>query len=63
MVDEPKRREQNLTYEKALEGTISFSERYVERSAYRFFPEPEVVEVVQQGLAVNQVEYGYRYCP
>ena len=55
--------EKNLSYEKALEGTINFSEKYVERSTYQFFPEPDVVEVVQQGLAANQVEYGYRYCP
>ena len=47
----------------ALRGAKSFSERYVERGPYEFFPEPEVVEVVQQGLAENQVKYGYRYCP
>ena len=52
-----------LSYEKALEGTIKFSERYVERSEYEFFPEAEVVKVVQEGLAKNQVEHGYRYCP
>lgn len=55
--------EKNLPYEKALEGTVYFSGKYVERSPYQFFPEPDVVEIVQQGLAVNQVEYGYRYCP
>ncbi len=52
-----------LTPEDALKGTIAFSERYVARGPYEFFPEPEVVEVVQQGLADNQVEHGYRYCP
>ncbi len=52
-----------LTREDALKGTVAFSERYVARGPYEFFPEPEVVEVVQQGLADNQVEHGYRYCP
>lgn len=52
-----------LTQEQALEGTVKFSERYVERSPYEFFPEPEVVTEVQSGLAENQVEHGYRYCP
>ena len=52
-----------LTQEQALEGTIKFSERYVARRAYEFFPEPEVVAEVQRGLAENQVEHGYRYCP
>ena len=52
-----------LTYEKALEGTVKFSEKYVERSEYEFFPEAEVVKVVQEGLAKNQVDHGYRYCP
>lgn len=52
-----------LTQEQALEGTIKFSERYTERGAYELFPEPEVVSEVQRGLAENQVEHGYRYCP
>jgi len=52
-----------LTPEQALEGTVKFSERYVERGAYEFFPEPEVVTEVQQGLAENQVIHGFRYCP
>ena len=42
-----------LTPEDALKGTVAFSERYVARGPYEFFPEPEVVEVVQQGLAVE----------
>ena len=54
---------QKLTFDKALEGAKTFSEKYVERGPYEFFPEPEVVEVVQQGLAENQVNHGYRYCP
>ena len=52
-----------LTIDQAMEGTIKFSEKYVERGAYEFFPEPEVVRVVQEGLAENQVNHGYRYCP
>lgn len=52
-----------LTMEQALKGTITFSEKYVERGDYQFFPEPDVVKVVQEGLAKNQVEFGYRYCP
>jgi ferredoxin-thioredoxin reductase catalytic subunit len=52
-----------LTPEEALKGAIQFSERYVARGPYRFFPEPEVVKTVQQGLADNQLKHGYRYCP
>ena len=52
-----------LTIEDALKGAKVFSEKYVERGAYQFFPEAEVVELVQQGLAENQVNHGYRYCP
>ncbi len=53
----------NLDPDKAMEGTIRFSEKYVEKSGYKFFPDQEVVRLVQEGLARNQVEYGYRYCP
>ena len=56
----PKR---ELTEEEALERAVNFSERYVERGAYEFFPEREVVEVVQQGLGENERIHGYRYCP
>ena len=52
-----------LTYEKALEGAKRFSEKYVERGSYEFFPDAEVVQIVQEGLAENEVEFGYRYCP
>ena len=55
--------QRKLSDEQALQGAKNFSEKYVERGPYEFFPEPEVVEVVQQGLAENQVKYGYRYCP
>ena len=55
--------QRKLSMDQALQGAKTFSEKYVERGPYEFFPEPEVVEVVQQGLAENQVKYGYRYCP
>ncbi len=52
-----------LTREEALQRAKRFSEKYVERGPYKFFPDPEVVEVVQQGLAENEIKYGHRYCP
>ena len=52
-----------LTEEEALERAKSFSERYVARGPYEFFPEPEVVKEVQIGLAENERLSGYRYCP
>ena len=52
-----------LTEEEAIQRAVKFSERYVERGPYEFFPEPEVVRVVQEGLAENERNEGYRYCP
>jgi len=52
-----------LNDEEALRRAKSFSERYVQRGPYEFFPEPEVVSVVQEGLAENERKHGYRYCP
>ena len=52
-----------LTQKEAFKGAVKFSEKYVERGPYEFFPDAEVVKVVQEGLAENQVEHGYRYCP
>jgi len=52
-----------LSQEDALQRAKQFSEKYVDRSPYKFFPESEVVELVQQGLGENEVKYGYRYCP
>ena len=52
-----------LTEEEALERAVKFSERYVERSPYEFFPDAEVVKLVQQGLGENEKAHGYRYCP
>tara|TARA_B100001750_G_scaffold124483_1_gene98844 strand:- start:222 stop:395 length:174 start_codon:yes stop_codon:yes gene_type:complete len=53
----------DLTEEEALKRAITFSEKYVERSPYEFFPEPEVVSEVQKGLGNNERLFGYRYCP
>jgi ferredoxin-thioredoxin reductase catalytic subunit len=51
------------TFDEALAGTKRMSEKYVERGPFQFFPESEVVEEVQKGLAQLEVEHGYRYCP
>lgn len=53
----------DLTEKEALERAVNFSEKYVARGEYEFFPEPDVVRVVQEGLAENERKYGYRYCP
>ena len=52
-----------MTESEALESAVKFSDRYVERGPYPFFPEKEVVEEVQKGLAENHRTQGYRYCP
>ena len=49
--------------DKAFQRAKDFSEKYVARGPYHFFPEAEVVEVVQKGLADNETKHGYRYCP
>ena len=59
----PPRKRRELTQEEALQRAVRFSERYVEKGPYEFFPETEVVQVVQEGLAENEKNYGYRYCP
>ena len=53
----------DLTKEGALKRAIEFSEKYVKRGPYEFFPEAEVVRVVQEGLGENERDFGYRYCP
>ena len=53
----------DLTEVEAFRRAIKFSEKYVERGPYEFFPEPEVVRIVQQGLGDNERNHGYRYCP
>ncbi len=52
-----------LTEEEALERAIQFSDKYVQRGPYEFFPDAEVVRIVQEGLAENERADGYRYCP
>jgi ferredoxin-thioredoxin reductase catalytic subunit len=52
-----------LSLEQAIEGAVRFSEKYVDRGPYEFFPDKEVVRLVQVGLAENEVKDGYRYCP
>ena len=56
----PKRK---LTEEEAFGRAVEFSEKYVRRGPYRFFPESEVVTEVQKGLGENERVYGFRYCP
>ena len=56
----PKR---ELTEEEAFRRAVDFSEKYVKRGPYEFFPEPEVVKEVQVGLGENERLSGYRYCP
>ena len=51
------------TFDEALSGTLKMSEGYVKKGPYQFFSDPEVVDIVQRGLAKNEVEHGYRYCP
>ena len=52
-----------LTEKDALERAIRFSDKYVQRGPYEFFPDEKVVRIVQEGLAENERMYGYRYCP
>lgn len=52
-----------LTDEEAFKRAVDFSEKYVQRSPYDFFPEPEVVTEVQKGLGENERLHGFRYCP
>ncbi len=52
-----------ISEEEAFERAVRFSDRYVARGPYRFFPEPEVVAEVQKGLGENERVSGYRYCP
>lgn len=56
----PKR---ELTEKEALSRAVNFSEKYVQRGPYEFFPEAEVVKEVQIGLGENERLHGYRYCP
>jgi|GEM_PF-490451 len=49
--------------QKAYLGAKRMSERYVAKGPYKFFPDPLTVELVQRGLAKNELLYGKRYCP
>ena len=51
------------SFDEALQGAKRMSEKYVARGPYFFFPDPEIVEIVQRGLAENELKYGKRYCP
>lgn len=51
------------TFDEALARARRMSERYVERGPYQFFPLPEIVDEVQQGLAKNLANHGRLYCP
>ena len=52
-----------MSESEALASAQKFSERYVDRGPYEFFPEKEVVEEVQKGLAEKHRLDGSRYCP
>ncbi len=51
------------SFDDALAGAVKMSEAYVRKGAYEFYSDPEIVDIVQRGLAKNEVEHGYRYCP
>jgi Ferredoxin thioredoxin reductase catalytic beta chain len=48
---------------KSLAGAKRMSEKYVERGPYDFMPDATTVELVQRGLAKNELLHGKRYCP
>jgi hypothetical protein len=48
---------------KSYNGAVRMSEKYVEKGPYEFFPDKMTVELVQRGLAKNELLYGKRYCP
>jgi hypothetical protein len=48
---------------RALAGAKKMSEKYVEKGPYEFMPDATTVELVQRGLAKNELLYGKRYCP
>ena len=52
-----------ITFEDALTRAKRMSKKYVEKGAYVFFPMPDIVEEVQNGLAKNLVNHGRLYCP
>ncbi len=52
-----------ITFEEGLARAKKMSEAYVARGPYKFYPDSTVVDLVQRGLADNEVKHGYRYCP
>ena len=52
-----------MSESEAFDSAVKFSNRYVDRGPYEFFPEKTVVEEVQKGLSDNHRIKGYRYCP
>ena len=58
-----KKKRRELTRDEAVDRAEKFSETFVSRGPYEFFPEEEVVKVVQEGLGENEMNHGYRYCP
>ncbi len=48
---------------KSLAGAKRMSEKYVEKGPYVFMPDATTVELVQRGLAKNELLHGRRYCP
>ncbi len=60
MANRPKKK---FTEPEALQRAVKFSEGYVKKGPYEFFPERDVVKVVQEGLGENERKFGYRYCP
>lgn len=48
---------------KALAGAKRMSEKYVEKGPYEFMGDATTVELVQRGLAKNELLFGRRYCP
>lgn len=55
--------QKNASFEEALQRARRMSERYVERGSYRFFPDRDLVDSIQRGLAKNLVNHGRLYCP
>jgi hypothetical protein len=49
--------------QKSLVGAKRMSEKYVEKGPYVFMPDATTVELVQRGLAKNELLHGRRYCP
>ena len=40
----------DLTKKEAMQRAVNFSEKYVQKGEYEFFPDAEVVSLVQEGF-------------